>query len=189
MSSADVVGRRIDTLRDAVEPDVRRLVAEQLGVSPEDLTPAVSLTEDLAADSLDVVELGLALEAEFPIALSHRSLMSVRTYAELVDTVATSLVAQRRTARRAAPPPLPARVRVVPPASAGTRGSLERWGTLTPYDVEILFADALRAGPGARLEMELQPGTADADLAATRVRLAPLAARGVEVSIRRRAHA
>src|SRR5437870_6798472 len=38
------------------EPRIRRLVAEYLGVSAEVLTPEVSLTDDLAADSLDLVE-------------------------------------------------------------------------------------------------------------------------------------
>jgi acyl carrier protein len=185
MSSADVMDRPIDDLRAAIEPGIRRLVAEQLGVSPEDLTRDVSLTEDLAADSLDVVELGLALEAEFPIALSQRSLASVRTYAELVDAVAASLVARRGTARRAAGPPLFTRTRVVPPA--GASGSFERSGALTPYAVEILVEDALRAGPGARLEMEVPADTDEDHVAATRARLAPLAARGVEVSVRRRA--
>ena len=45
---------------DFVEPRVRRVVAEQLGVNVEELTPEVSLTDDLAADSLDLLELTLA---------------------------------------------------------------------------------------------------------------------------------
>ena len=40
-----------------VEPRLRRVVADNLGVALEDLTPEVSLTDDLAADSLDVLEL------------------------------------------------------------------------------------------------------------------------------------
>ena len=39
-----------------VEPRVRRVVAEHLGVNPEELTRDVSLTDDLAADSLDLLE-------------------------------------------------------------------------------------------------------------------------------------
>jgi len=38
-----------------VEPRLRRVVADNLGVALEDLTPEVSLTDDLAADSLDLL--------------------------------------------------------------------------------------------------------------------------------------
>src|SRR5438046_321250 len=64
-------------------------------------------------------------------------------------------------------------------------GGLERSGELTPYEIEVLVADALRAGPGARLEMELSASTDDAGLAATRKRFAWLAGRGVAVSVQR----
>ena len=72
---------------DFVEPRVRRVVAEQLGVNVEELTPEVSLTDDLAADSLDLLELTLALEAEFGIVVSESALERVRTYGDLRATV------------------------------------------------------------------------------------------------------
>ena len=54
--------RRVHTERSAsadtaTEPRVRRVVAEHLGIGWEDLRPYVSLTDDLAADSLDLAEL------------------------------------------------------------------------------------------------------------------------------------
>src|SRR5262249_61443420 len=72
---------------DFVEPRVRRLVADHLGVGTEELTRDVSLADELAVDSLDLVELALALEAEFGISLSEATLDQVRTYGELADAV------------------------------------------------------------------------------------------------------
>src|SRR3989442_1643975 len=82
---------------DFVEPRVRRVVAEQLGVNTEELTPDVSLTDDLAADSLDLLELTLALEAEFGIVVSESALERVRTYGDLRATV-HALLPQRHAA-------------------------------------------------------------------------------------------
>ena len=46
---------------------VRSIIAEQLGVKPEEVTPQASFIDDLGADSLDTVELVMALEEEFGI--------------------------------------------------------------------------------------------------------------------------
>jgi len=161
------------------EARIRRVAAEQLGVDPGELRPEVSLTDDLAADSLDLVDLALALEDECGVTIRSRVLASIRTYGDLLAAMAA---AGRRAARRARSVPIFARARVV---RAGNAGELARSGELTPYEVEILVADALRAGPGARLEMDLPAGTDDARLAATRDRFAWLAQRGVAVSVRR----
>src|SRR5438132_1661881 len=75
-------------------------------------------------------------------------------------------------------PPAPRRLPV-------PRGGPERAGELTPYEIQLLVADALRAGPGARLEMELAASTDDAGLATTRKRFAWLAGRGVAISVQR----
>jgi len=164
----------------AIESRVRGIVAEHLGVGPEELRPDVSLADDLAVDSLDLIDLALALEAEWGVVLRRRALESVRTYGDLLAAVAA---APRRGARRARVAPIFARARVVP---AGGNGSgLERAGELTPYEIQLLVADALRAGPGARLEMELAASTDDAGLATTRKRFAWLAGRGVAISVQR----
>jgi len=49
------------------EDKVRSIVAEQLGVKPEEVTPQAKFIDDLGADSLDTVELVMALEEEFGI--------------------------------------------------------------------------------------------------------------------------
>jgi len=158
----------------SLEPSIRRVVAERLGVGMEALEPNVSLVDDLAADSLDLVEIGLALEAECDVVVDDRLLESVRTYRELVDAVA----AARRLAVVTPPEPPFVRARVVVPPGHGV--TVERAGALDPYTIELLTEDARRAGPGARLELEL---TAPTDEAGRRW-LAGLAERGFDVSVR-----
>ncbi len=51
----------------SVQEKVRGIIAEQLGVKPEEVTPQASFIDDLGADSLDTVELVMALEEEFGI--------------------------------------------------------------------------------------------------------------------------
>ena len=51
----------------ATEDKVKSIIVEQLGVKPEDITPASSFIDDLGADSLDTVELVMAFEEEFGI--------------------------------------------------------------------------------------------------------------------------
>jgi len=50
-----------------VEDKVKAIIAEQLGVKAEEVTPQASFIDDLGADSLDTVELIMALEEEFNI--------------------------------------------------------------------------------------------------------------------------
>src|SRR2546426_12035762 len=134
---------------DFVEPRVRRVVAEQLGVNVEELTPDVSLTDDLAADSLDLLELTLALEAEFGIVVSESALERVRTYGDLRGTVRALLHQRHEADARSGVAPLEAWARVV--SSRGEASAeIQRVGLLTPYTAETIAEDALRAGPGAQ---------------------------------------
>ncbi len=50
-----------------LQEKVRSIIAEQLGVKPEQVTPQASFIDDLGADSLDTVELVMALEEEFGV--------------------------------------------------------------------------------------------------------------------------
>jgi acyl carrier protein len=165
------------------EPRIRRLVADYLGVNPEELTPEVSLTDDLAADSLDLVELALALEGEFGIEVPERTIDEVRTYGDLVET-ATALTRGRQT-REALLASAPSTIcsRVVGASVDGAR--LERAGELTPYAAEEIVDDALRAGRGARLEVTVPAVTTDAGLAWVRDQFSWLTGRGVHVTVDR----
>jgi acyl carrier protein len=49
----------------SVEQKVKDIIVEQLGVNPDQVTPDAKFIEDLGADSLDTVELVMALEEEF----------------------------------------------------------------------------------------------------------------------------
>ena len=53
------------TKMSSIEERVKKIVAEQLGVKEEDIQNSASFVEDLGADSLDTVELVMALEEEF----------------------------------------------------------------------------------------------------------------------------
>src|SRR5204862_6434630 len=66
---------------------VQKVVAAQLGVGTEELTSDVSLSDDLAADSLDLVELGFAFEDELGINLPERELQGIRTYGDLLHAI------------------------------------------------------------------------------------------------------
>ena len=62
----------------SIEERVKKIVVEQLGVKDEEVTDAASFVDDLGADSLDTVELVMALEEEFeceiPDAVSYTHL-------------------------------------------------------------------------------------------------------------------
>jgi len=51
----------------SIEERVKKIIVEQLGVKEEDVKPEASFVEDLGADSLDTVELVMAIEEEFDI--------------------------------------------------------------------------------------------------------------------------
>ncbi|TMA62376.1 MAG: acyl carrier protein [Deltaproteobacteria bacterium] len=144
---------------------------------------AVSLRDELAADSLDLVELAMALEAEFAIVVPERILDQVRTYGDLVQ--ATGLLIRTRCEEEAggAERPLHMWVRITPRAGRSA-GTLERTGWLTPYTAETVAEDALRAGDGARLELTVAASTVEG-LAQVRQQFARLGKRGVQVTVRR----
>ena len=164
-----------------VEPQVRRLVAEHLGVGLEELVSEVSLRDDLAADSLDLVELALALEDEFAIVVPEGILDEVRTYTDLVHATGLLIRARCEAEARGAEPPQRIRARIVPPAGESS-GTLERTGWLTPYTAETIAEDAVRAGPGARLTVAV---STTEGLARVQQQFARLGKRGVQVTVRR----
>lgn len=71
----------------AVEERVKKIIAEQLGVEEDDVTSEAKFVEDLGADSLDTVELVMALEEEFEIEISDEDAEKIQTVAAAVDFV------------------------------------------------------------------------------------------------------
>jgi acyl carrier protein len=70
-----------------VENKVRDIISEQLGVSPDQVTPEASFIEDLGADSLDIVELVMALEEEYGMEISDEDAEKIRTVKDVVGYI------------------------------------------------------------------------------------------------------
>ncbi|HHV72286.1 MAG TPA: acyl carrier protein [Clostridia bacterium] len=66
---------------------VRRIIAEQLGIDEDEITLESSLVDDLGADSLDVVELIMALEEEFSLEIPDEEAEKVSTVGQIVDYI------------------------------------------------------------------------------------------------------
>ena len=70
-----------------VEERVKKIIAEQLGVEEDEVTPEASFVEDLGADSLDTVELVMALEEEFGSEIPDEEAEKLTTVGEAVAYV------------------------------------------------------------------------------------------------------
>ncbi|MBK1705372.1 MAG: acyl carrier protein [Alphaproteobacteria bacterium] len=71
----------------SVEERVRKIVVEQLGVKEEEVTMDASFVDDLGADSLDTVELVMALEEEFETEIPDEDAEKITKVKEAVDYV------------------------------------------------------------------------------------------------------
>ncbi len=71
----------------SIEARVREIICEQLGVSEEEVTPEASFIEDLGADSLDLVELVMALEEEYDIEVSDEDAEKIRTVRDVLGYI------------------------------------------------------------------------------------------------------
>jgi acyl carrier protein len=70
-----------------VERRVIEIIVEQLGVSEEEVTIEASFIEDLGADSLDLVELIMAMEEEFGIEISDEDAEKIQTVQDVVSYI------------------------------------------------------------------------------------------------------
>ena len=70
-----------------IEPRVKKIVAEQLGVNEADVKIESSFVNDLGADSLDTVELVMALEEEFECEIPDEDAEKITTVQQAVDYV------------------------------------------------------------------------------------------------------
>lgn len=70
-----------------IEERVKKIVAEQLGAKEEDVTSDASFVDDLGADSLDTVELVMALEEEFECEIPDEEAEKITTVQQAVDYI------------------------------------------------------------------------------------------------------
>lgn len=70
-----------------VEEKVKGIIMEQLGVDAEEVTQEASFVNDLGADSLDTVELVMALEEAFKIEISDEDAEKIQTVGEAVKYI------------------------------------------------------------------------------------------------------
>lgn len=71
----------------SAQEKVKSIIAEQLGVKPEEVTTEASFVEDLGADSLDTVELVMAFEEEFGIEIPDEDAEKITTVGEAVKYI------------------------------------------------------------------------------------------------------
>jgi acyl carrier protein len=70
-----------------LEERVSEIIVEQLGVSKEEVVPEASFIDDLGADSLDIVELVMAMEEEFDIEIPDEDAEKIQTIGEAIAYV------------------------------------------------------------------------------------------------------
>ncbi|MFP3942054.1 MAG: acyl carrier protein [Thermoanaerobaculia bacterium] len=70
-----------------IEQKVKSIIVEQLGVEEDEVTMDASFTDDLGADSLDIVELVMALEEEFSIEIPDEEAENISRVREAVEYI------------------------------------------------------------------------------------------------------
>ena len=71
----------------ALFDEVKEVIVEQLNVSPDEVKPEARFVEDLGADSLDVVEMIMALEEKFEIEIPDSDAENIKTVQDVVDYI------------------------------------------------------------------------------------------------------
>ena len=71
----------------SIENKVKEVIVEQLGVSADEVVPSASFVDDLGADSLDTVELVMALEEEFGVEIPDEDAENIKTVQDAIDYI------------------------------------------------------------------------------------------------------
>lgn len=77
--------------RDEILKKVKKITSEQLGIDESQITPEAKFVDDLGADSLDTVELVMALEEEFDLEISDEEAEKLTTVKKVVDYIESRL--------------------------------------------------------------------------------------------------
>ncbi len=70
-----------------VDEKVKKIICEQLDVAEDDVVPEASFVDDLGADSLDQVELIMAMEEEFDISIPDEDAEKIATVKDAIDYI------------------------------------------------------------------------------------------------------
>lgn len=70
-----------------IEEEVRKIICEQLDVPEADVVPEASFVDDLGADSLDLVELIMAVEEKFDISIPDEEAEKIETVQDTIDYI------------------------------------------------------------------------------------------------------
>ena len=81
------MGKEAGKAMGTVDERVKKIIGEQLGVEEDEVTPEASFVEDLGADSLDTVELVMALEEEFGIEMPDEDAEKILTVGKALDYI------------------------------------------------------------------------------------------------------
>jgi len=71
----------------SVEEKVKEIIVDQLGVDESEVTPDAKFIDDLGADSLDIVELVMALEEEYDIEISDEEAEKIQTVGDAIEFI------------------------------------------------------------------------------------------------------
>ena len=71
----------------SVEKKIIQIIAEQLGVNEDEIIPDAQLIEDMGADSLDIVELVMAMEEEFEMEIPDEDAEKISTVQDIINYV------------------------------------------------------------------------------------------------------
>lgn len=71
----------------AIEARVRSIISDQLGVSEDEVKPESKFIEDMGADSLDIVELIMAMEEEFEVEIPDEEAEKIRTVNDVISFI------------------------------------------------------------------------------------------------------
>jgi acyl carrier protein len=74
----------------SIEERVKQIVAEQLGVDEAQVTNEAAFMDDLGADSLDTVELVMALEEEFDVEISDEDAEKIQKVQDAIDYISNA---------------------------------------------------------------------------------------------------
>lgn len=71
----------------SMDPKIKKIIEDQLGVEADKVTPNASFIDDLGADSLDIVELVMAMEEEFDMEIPDEDAEKLKTVQNVMDYI------------------------------------------------------------------------------------------------------